>query len=124
MTPVVVVSAIFVLILVVMAWLLLRAWRRLDELRRDMTKLGRDLEGAQEELGALLAEVGGSRILIELSHPIALARAHSRWGGALAGLAPSLIRRRVYDTVARQLKERLAEQGVDARLQVFHPTGS
>jgi len=113
--------AVALAIAVVLLW---RAYQRLDGLERDMSKLAHDLEHAHEELAGVLAEVSGSRILIEIVNPMTLARSRSRWGGALAGLAPRMIRRRVYDTVARELKQQLGAQGVEAHLDIFHPTGS
>lgn len=124
MTLVVVVSLVFGVALAAAAWLLRRAYRRLDALQVEMTRLARELEQANEELGALLSEVSGSRILIEIINPMSLARERSRWGAALVSMAPRMLRRRVYDTVAREIKQQLAAQGVEAHLQIFHPTGS
>lgn len=124
MTLAVGISIVFAITLAVVGYLLWRAYRRLDALNDEMAQLAHDLEHANEELAAVLTEVGGSRILVEVINPMTLARSRSRWGGALVGVAPRMIRRRVYDIVAREMKEQLAAQGVEAHLDIFHPTGS
>jgi hypothetical protein len=124
MTLAVGISIVFAIALAVVGYLLWRAYRRLDALNNEMAQLAHDLEHANEELAAVLTEVGGSRILVEVINPMTLARSRSRWGGALVGVAPRMIRRRVYDIVAREMKEQLAAQGVEAHLDIFHPTGS
>lgn len=101
-----------------------QAHQRLAMLEAEIARLGRDLAAEDREFESLMAEVGGSRIVVELTHPMTLARAHSRWAGALTGVAPRLIRRRVYDQVASQMKQVLAERGVGAEVQVFHPNGA
>ncbi|MES1928663.1 hypothetical protein SADO_05370 [Salinisphaera dokdonensis CL-ES53] len=118
------ISIAFTLALAVAVYLLWRAYRRLDELDAQMGQLAHDLENANEELASVLTEVSGSRIIVEVINPMTLARARSRWGAALVGVAPRLIRRRVYEIVAREMKEELAKQGVEAHLDIFHPTGS
>lgn len=118
------ISIVFALALVVVVYLLWRAWQRLDALNAEMVQLAHDLEHANEELGSALAEVSGSRIIVEVINPMTLARSRSRWGGALVGVAPRMVRRRVYDIVAREMKDELAKQGVEAHLDIFHPTGS
>lgn len=120
----VVISIVFALALAVVVYLLWRAWQRLDALNAEMIQLAHDLEHANEELGSALAEVGGSRIIVEVINPMTLARSRSRWGGALVGVAPRMVRRRVYEIVAREMKDELASQGVEAHLDIFHPTGS
>jgi hypothetical protein len=114
----------FALAPAVVVYLLWRAWQRLDAINAEMVQLAHDLEHANEELGSALAEVGGSRIIVEVINPMTLVRSRSRWGGALVGVAPRMVRRRVYDTVAREMKTELARQGVEAHLDIFHPTGS
>lgn len=124
MTLAIGISLGFALALAVVVYLLWRAWRRLDALNAEMTQLAHDLEHANAELASALAEVGGSRIIVEVINPMTLARARSRWGGALVGVAPRIVRRRVYEIVAREMKQELANQGVEAHLDIFHPTGS
>ncbi len=116
------VCILFSLAFGVALYFLLRARRRLIGLETDMAALAHDLEHANEELAVLLAEVGGSRILVEIINPMTLAREKSRLAGSLVGVAPRLIRRRVYETVARQMKTQLADQGVDVHLDIFHPS--
>ena len=118
------ISIAFALALAVAAYLLWRAYRRLDELDAQLGRLAHDLENANDELASVLTEVSGSRIIVEVINPMTLARARSRWGAALVGFAPRMIRRRVYEIVAREMKEELAKQGVEAHLDIFHPTGS
>lgn len=101
-----------------------QAQQRLAALETEITRLGRDLEIEDREFESLMAEIGGSRIIVELTRPMALARENSRWVGALTGVAPRLIRRRVYDEFAAQMKNTLAERGVAAEVQVFRPSGS
>lgn len=121
----------FVLLVLVFAaalaglWLLLaRATRRLQGLEQQIATMGRELQAADSELAGLLSEVGGSRIVVEVLNPLVLARENSRLAGALSGVAPRMIRRRVYGEVASEMKRVLGEHGVDARLEIFHPTGA
>ncbi len=101
-----------------------QAQQRLAILEADVTRLGRALEIEDREFESLMAEIGGSRIVIELTEPMALARERSRWAGVLTGVAPRLIRRRVYDEAAAQVKQVLNERAVAAEVNVFHPSGS
>ena len=106
-------------------WVMLtRAQRRLGQLEQQIATMGRELQAADSELAGLLSEVGGSRIVVEVLNPLVLARENSRLAGALSGVAPRMIRRRVYGEVASEMKRILAEYGVDARLDIFHPTGA
>lgn len=100
------------------------AQRRLEVIEADIASLGRDLKIEDREFASLMAEIGGSRIVIELTEPMALAREHSRWAGTLSGIAPRLIRRRVYEEAAAQVKRVLRERAVAAEVSVFHPSGS
>lgn len=124
MTLAVGITIVFALALAATGYLLWRAYRRLDALNAEIAQLAHDLEHANEELAGVLAEVSGSRIIVEVINPMTLARARSRWGAALVGVAPRMIRRRVYEIVAREMKQQLAAQGVEAHLDIFHPTGS
>ena len=124
MTLAVGISIVFALALAATGYLLWRAYRRLDALNAEIAQLAHDLEHANEELAGVLAEVSGSRIIVEVINPMTLARARSRWGAALVGVAPRMIRRRVYEIVAREMKQQLAAQGVEAHPDIFHPTGS
>ncbi|MES1923705.1 hypothetical protein [Salinisphaera sp. T31B1] len=118
------ICGLFAAMAAVALYLLWRAYQRLEALEGEMATLAHDLANANEELAGVLAEVSGSRILVEIINPMTLARARSRWGGALVGVAPRLIRRRVYEIVAREMKQQLGDQGVEAHLDIFHPTGS
>lgn len=124
MTLVVGISLVFAVMLGVAALLLWRAYQRLHMLEENIASLAHDLEDANEELTALLAEVRGSRIIVDIINPMTLARSRSRWGAAFVGVAPRMVRRRVYDIVAREMKAQLAENDVEARLEIFHPSGS
>ena len=124
MTLAVGISIVFALALAATGYLLWRAYRRLDALNAEIAQLAHDLEHANEELAGVLAEVSGSRIIVEVINPMTLARARSRWGAALVGVAPRMIGRRVDEIVAREMKQQLASQGVEAHLDIFHPTGS
>ncbi|KEZ78060.1 hypothetical protein [Salinisphaera hydrothermalis] len=119
--------ALVIVAFVVVGFLAVRlgqAQQRLAILEAEVARLGRDLQIEDREFESLMAEIGGSRIVIELTEPMALAREHSRWIGALSGVAPRLIRRRVYDEAATQVKQVLAERSVAAEVNVFHPSGS
>lgn len=106
-------------------WLLLRrARRQLAGLEQQIAAMGQELQAADSELAGLLSEVGGSRLVVEVLNPLVLARQNSRLAGALSGVAPRMIRRRVYGEVATEMKRVLGERGVDARVEIFHPTGA
>lgn len=90
-----------------------------------------------EELQTLSAQVGASNpqerealvqaqtmlLTVEVLNPLELARAHSRIGSSLAGVAPGLVRRRVYQTVASELRDELAERGVQANIEIHKAGG-
>ena len=78
MTLAVGISIVFALALAVVGYLLWRAYRRLDALNAEISQLAHDLEHANEELAGVLAEVSGSRIIVEVINPMTLARARSR----------------------------------------------
>lgn len=118
------ISIVLAIALAITGFFLWRAYQRLHELDADIAALAREIEQDSEELRAVINEVAGSRIVVEVINPMTLARARSRVGGALVGVAPRLIRRRVYDIIAREMKDQLNEQGVEARVEIFHPTGS
>lgn len=62
-------------------------------------------------------------LTVEVLNPLELARAHSRIGSSLAGVAPGLVRKRVYQTVASELREELAERGVQASIEIHKAGG-
>lgn len=90
------------------------------------------LRGRQAEVEALLdadatdrlaawdeAPASTSReIAIVVTNVAELAVRENRAAGLLHRLRPSMLQRLVYDEVARQLRERLAEEGVEADVQV------
>ena len=102
------------------AYALCRAQRRLHELEQALDEVARDYDRAGIEVGALMADMAGSRIVIEVLEPVSLARRESPFAGSFAGLAPRFIHRRVYAGVAREIREELAEREVEARVEVLH----
>lgn len=97
-----------------------RAQRRLQQLEHALAETAGDYDRAGIEVGELMASIAGSRIVIEVLEPISLARRESRFAGPIAGLAPGFINRRVYATVAREVRQQLAAREVEARVEVLH----
>lgn len=62
---------------------------------------------------------GHSLIGIRILNPMELAAQKSAFAKNFGSLASGVIRRRVDDTVAGILREQLAEQGVQAQVQVY-----
>ncbi|MDN5862987.1 MAG: hypothetical protein L0H19_06020 [Salinisphaera sp.] len=96
---------------------------RLLRLNRRLQRLEADWQDADEDVQAALAEQPRLLVTIDILNPLELARARSRIGARLIAFAPQLVTRRVFDSVARQLDEQLAAQGVEAQVQV-HKAGS
>lgn len=98
-----------------------RAHGQLARLEAALDELAQDYDRAGAEAGAFMADIAGSRIVVEVLEPISLAHRQSRLAGLLSGAAPKFIHRRVYDTVAGEMRTELADKGVEARVEVVHP---
>jgi hypothetical protein len=61
-------------------------------------------------------------ILVRLRDPGAVARSQGAMASLAATVAPATIEAKVYAEVARQLKSKLAAQGIDVDVQVVEPT--
>lgn len=97
---------------------LLWRWQRLAaDVARLSAQLGTTDEQAREARVAI-AEAEGTFLTVEILNPFELAGDHSRIGASLAGVAPGLVRRRVYQTVASELREELQSRGVQAEVEV------
>ncbi len=57
-------------------------------------------------------------ITIEIENPIEVAGNASPLARALGGLAPGMVRRKVDEQVAEVLREKLAERGIRARIEI------
>lgn len=97
---------------------------RLAALDVEIAHLSQPIDVDEGEFERLLARMGGSRIVVELTAPIALARQHSAWAPAVTRVAPGWLQRQVYARVAEEMKLILTERGVAAELYVFHSSSS
>lgn len=101
-------------------WLLgqCRAFRaEADALRARIDLLG-TLE-PDDPAGLTAAGGPGSRlVLVDILNPLELATSQTKAAGMLHKLRPSLLQRIVYDEAARQIRERLVEEGVVADVRV------
>ncbi|MDM8526077.1 hypothetical protein QUF80_22105 [Desulfococcaceae bacterium HSG8] len=57
-------------------------------------------------------------IIIEIKNPLEVAKRESRIAKALGGLAPELIRRKVEEKVAEEIKDSLTELGIETEISV------
>jgi len=110
---------IVVLLAVVgLAVLVVQAYMRLRGMRARVNRLAADLDNADAEVQRALADTGGRRLVIDVLNPLAVARANSRVGAQVAGVAPGLVRNRVYEEIQRELGEQLSERGIDAEIEI------
>jgi len=101
--------------LLVVASLLLWRWQRVAA---QLQSLSAQAGASDEQARKALAQAECMLLTIEILNPLELARAHSRIGSSLAGVAPGLVRKRVYQQVASELGEELAERGVEANVEI------
>lgn len=102
--------------LLVVASLLLWRWQRVAE---QLQTLSAQTGASDERARAALVHDADAMVLsVEVLNPLELARANSRIGSSLAGVAPGLVRKRVYQQVARELGDELAERGVEANIEI------
>ena len=107
-----------VLIVAVLGWRLRHLSRLMSRMETELSALAgaRGLEGPDIE--ALLAPERPSLITIEILNPFELALRESRLAGTLGSLAPSLVRQEVLRQATVRVREQLAEQGVEAEVQL------
>ncbi|MGZ6734727.1 MAG: hypothetical protein ACXVDH_08790 [Nocardioides sp.] len=113
---IVIVLVSFVLALAAGAALRLREENQ--RLRAEVSALRADAAG----LGAagLTPERGGRIITVRILNELELATEKTKAAGLLHKVRPQLLNRLVYDQAARELTERLAEEGVRAEVRI-HP---
>ncbi|MDT0618207.1 hypothetical protein RM531_06950 [Salinisphaera sp. P385] len=98
-------------------------WWRARGLRNELAALITQMNAADADLRYALAERESLCLTVEVVDPLAVAATHSRLAGPVSGVAPGLVRRRVYDQLQRELEEQLQERGIDARIEL-HRGGS
>ncbi len=98
-------------------------WRRASRLRTELAALAAEMRPADADLRHALAERESLCLTVEVDNPLAVADAHSRMAGPVSGVAPGLVRRRVYDQLRRELQQQLHERGIEARIEL-HRGGS
>lgn len=108
------IGAALVLVGAALCW----RWQRLAA---QLRSLSAQTGASDEQARAALAQTPVTLLTIEVLNPLELAREHSRIGASLAGVAPGLVRKRVYQTVARELREELADRGVEANIEIQQP---
>lgn len=91
---------------------------QMRKLERRLQRFETDWKSADEDIHAALAEQPRLLLTIDILNPLELARARSPLGARLIAFAPQLVTRRVFDSVARQMTEQLADQGVEAQVEV------
>lgn len=101
--------------LLIVASLLLWRWQRVAA---QLTSLSAQAGASDEQARKALAQAETMLLTVEVLNPLELAREHSRIGSSLAGVAPGLVRKRVYQQVARELGAELAERGVEANVEI------
>lgn len=103
------------LCLIGVAVLLLMRWQQLaDEVKALAAQTGASDTSARQAI----ANAERSLLTVEVLNPLELARENSRIGAKLAGVAPGLVRRRVYQQVASELAQELESRGVQANVEV------
>lgn len=96
-------------------------------LSRRLRRLSAKIAAYEAEFGSAdtpnVPELGDNRrrLIIDVLNPFDLARNNSRYAGRLIGIAPELIRRRVYQIVASELRKELASRGVEAEIDIHRP---
>lgn len=98
---------------------LVALFMRYREVSRQLRRLSEELGASDDVARQALAQGPDMALSIEILNPLELARANSRIGSSLAGVAPGLVRRRVYQTVSREVAVELEERGVQARVELI-----
>lgn len=111
---------VVVLILVALALLATTAMlaKRLREAAARLTALDADWQAADDDVRAALADQPRLLLTVDVRNALELARSRSKLGARLIAFAPRLVTQRVYETIARQLEEQLAAQGVEADIDI------
>lgn len=91
--------------------------------QRALANVGQGAEVAASPAQGTSAPAGGEiwagpQIRIRILNPITLAERESRLARLLSRSAPGVIRRIVYERVAPELSEELAERGVEVQLRI------
>jgi hypothetical protein len=100
-----------------LTWRIMHLRRLVVTLEHDLRELGLAWKTLPPDAPALLPEKAAF-ISIEILNPIELAAKESRMAGTMGGLAPGLIRGIVYRRTTSMLRDQLAENGVQAEVQL------
>lgn len=76
------------------------------------------VQPAAQALGAQLKQQAPMVISIEILNPMQVAKSRSKLAGPLSSFSPNLIRNRVYDQARDMIQHQLAEEGVQATVNV------
>lgn len=109
-----------VLVLVGLAGALLWLTLRVRHLSAVVTAFSGDA-AVDDEVPDLSVPDQRPRVVVDVLNPIELARANSRYARGLIGVAPGLVRRRVYEIVVRELRYELEQRGVEAEVDIHRP---
>jgi hypothetical protein len=104
----------------VATWLLWRLHRLqtlLTTLQQDHRKLSQAWTLLPPDAGSLLPKGSAPLISIEILNPAELASKESRFAAPLGAVAPSVIRRLVYERTASILQDELLKYGVQAEVR-------
>jgi predicted acyltransferase len=103
---------------------LLVLWQRARAQQRMLATLAQDQTALAAAWNALPADAApllksaGTLISIEILNPVELASLESPLAGPLGRVAPSLIRKLVYQRAAEMLRQQLGEHGVQAEVRI------
>ncbi len=101
-------------------------WRFMAALRQRITSLQLQLSEKGEQAAAIHSaaipaeEVSAGRpyVKIEVSNPLAVAEQEAAVGGVAGALAPTLVKKRVYQDLRKQLAQELQARGIAAQVSV------
>lgn len=109
---------VFAVAIAALGWRLRQLSRLMSRMETELSALAgaRALEGPDVE--ALLAPERPSLITIEILNPFELAMRESKLAGTFGSLAPALVRQEVLRQATQRVRQQLAEQGVEAEVQL------
>jgi hypothetical protein len=102
-------------------WLLLRLQKQqalLDTLLRDQMALDRAWNALPPDATQLAGAGSSSFVSIEILNPVELAAKESSFAGPLGNIAPTLLRKIVYQRAVAIIREDLLKHGVQADVRI------